>query len=85
MKNVAIEDVDIPSSENLEENVLSRELQEKVKKAVSSLPEHHRMVLILKHYQGLSYNEIGEILNCPVGTVKSRMYYALQELKSALA
>ncbi|HPZ10281.1 MAG TPA: sigma factor-like helix-turn-helix DNA-binding protein, partial [Candidatus Eremiobacteraeota bacterium] len=41
-------------------------------------------VLILKHYQNLSYNEIGEILNCPVGTVKSRMHYALMELKKAL-
>jgi len=81
VKKIDIEGIEVPSDENLEEIVEKQELQECVKKAVMALPESHRAVLILKHYQNLSYNEIGEILNCPVGTVKSRMHYALMELK----
>ena len=84
VKKVDIEDVDIPSSDNTEEKVEKEELEDRVKKAVMSLPQDHRAVLILKHYQGLSYNEISDILGCPLGTVKSRMHYGLIELKKAL-
>jgi RNA polymerase sigma-70 factor, ECF subfamily len=81
---VDIEDIELPSSENIEEKVEKNEIEEKVKKAVMSLPQDHRTVLILKHYQGLSYNEISEILGCPLGTVKSRIHYALIELRKTL-
>lgn len=56
-----------------------------VRQALKSLSKEHRLVFIMRHYQGLSYQEISEILNCPVGTVKSRMHYALEHLKSKLA
>ncbi len=55
-----------------------------VQRALKSLSKEHRLVFIMRHYQGLSYQEISEILNCPVGTVKSRMHYALEHLKSKL-
>ncbi len=84
VKKVDIEDIDIVSPENVEDKVEKDDLGRRVKKAVMSLPQDHRAVLILKHYQGLSYNEISEILGCPLGTVKSRMHYALIELKKAL-
>lgn len=84
VKKVDIEDIDIVSPENVEDKVEKDDLGRRVKKAVMSLPQDYRAVLILKHYQGLSYNEISEILGCPLGTVKSRMHYALIELKKAL-
>jgi len=62
-----------------------RELQTKIQQAVSGLPSDHRLIFLLKYYQGFSYEEIGELLQCPVGTVKSRVHTALVRLKSALS
>ena len=52
---------------------------------VLSLPEKQREVLILKEFEELKFKEIAEILDCPESTVKSRMYYGLNGLRSALA
>lgn len=51
---------------------------------LAKLPREKRMVLILKHYFGYSYEEIGKILGCPVGTVKSRMYYCMDFLQKQM-
>lgn len=83
-KNVELSS-DLPAQENIEEEVEKKEIQEKIKKAVRSLSDEHRAVFIMKHYQGLSYKEIARILDCPPGTVKSRMHYAIMELKKALS
>lgn len=56
-----------------------------VQKAVLSLPDAARAVLVLREYEGLSYHEIAEALDIPVGTVMSRLSYARQLLKSRLA
>ena len=61
-----------------------RELQSAVQKAVEALPEGEREVLLLSEYNGFKYAEISEILGIPVGTVKSRMFSAVQRLKEAL-
>lgn len=55
-----------------------------VRLAISHLSEEHRAVLILRHYQGLAYPEIGEALGIPVGTVKSRLHHALRGVKAEL-
>lgn len=55
-----------------------------VKMAISSLPEASRAVLVLKEYEGLSYQEIAEALDIPVGTVMSRLNYARRLLKEKL-
>lgn len=52
-----------------------------VQSALASLPDKLRIVLILSVYQGLTYAEISEILDIPVGTVKSRVFLALARLK----
>lgn len=51
---------------------------------LARLPQDKRAVLILKHYFGYNYQEISKILNCPVGTVKSRMYYCLEFLQKQM-
>ena len=61
-----------------------RELQSAVQKAVEALPEGEREVLLLSEYNGFNYAEISEILGIPVGTVKSRMFSAVQRLKESL-
>ncbi len=51
---------------------------------LQQLPELERSVLILAYYQGLSGKEIAEILNIPLGTVKSKLHYSLQKLQKWL-
>lgn len=51
---------------------------------LSQLSEDQRIAILLKHYYGYSYEEIGVILNIPTGTVKSRVAYGLRELRKEL-
>jgi len=61
------------------------ELSLAVESALSRLSGEQREAVVLKIYQGFKFEEIGEILSCPVSTVKSRLYTALDLLKEALA
>ncbi len=61
------------------------ELSIAVTTALGKLPEEQREAVILKIYQGFKFEEMAEILACPVSTVKSRLYTALDVLKSQLA
>jgi RNA polymerase sigma-70 factor (ECF subfamily) len=61
------------------------ELSIAVTTALAKLPEEQREAVILKIYQGFKFEEMAEILACPVSTVKSRLYTALDVLKSQLA
>jgi RNA polymerase sigma-70 factor (ECF subfamily) len=66
--------------------ILTRqETQDSLKRAIEQLPEEQKAVLILSEIQGLKYQEIGAILDIPVGTVKSRMHTAMEKLKEMLA
>ncbi len=56
-----------------------------VQNGLLEIPAEQREVLILKEYEGLKFKEIAEVLSCPESTVKSRMYYGLNGLRSALA
>jgi len=56
-----------------------------VQKAVLSLPDASRAVLVLREYEGMSYHEIADALEIPVGTVMSRLNYARKLLKDKLA
>jgi len=67
------------------EIVARRETQEALRQAIDRLPEEQKTVVILSELQGLKYQEIGEILEIPVGTVKSRMHTAMEKLKEMLA
>lgn len=61
-----------------------REVQSAVQKAIEALPDGERECLLLSEYNGFKYAEIAEVLGIPVGTVKSRMFSAVQRLKEAL-
>jgi RNA polymerase sigma factor (sigma-70 family) len=61
------------------------ELQEKLNEALLKLSETHRMVVVLHDIQGLSHEEIGRILGCNTGTVRSRLFYARQQLQAHLS
>jgi len=61
------------------------ELQEKLNIAMQKLSEPHRMVATLHDVQGLSHEEIAEIMDCNIGTVRSRLFYARQQLQAYLS
>ena len=61
------------------------ELQEKLNAALLKLSEPHRLVVVLHDVQGLSHEEIAEVMECNVGTVRSRLFYARQQLQGYLA
>ncbi len=61
------------------------ELQEKLNAALQKLSESHRMVVTLHDVQGLSHEEIAKIMDCNIGTVRSRLFYARQQLQSYLS
>ncbi len=61
------------------------ELQEKLNAAMQKLSESHRLVVTLHDVQGLSHEEIAEIMDCNVGTVRSRLFYARQQLQGWLS
>ena len=59
------------------------ERREQVRQRLGDLPEHLRSTVVLAYYQGLKYKEIAEILDIPVGTVKSRLHVAIARLQEA--
>ncbi len=61
------------------------ELQEKLNAALLKLSEVHRLVVTLHDVQGLSHEEIGKIMDCNTGTVRSRLFYARQQLQAYLS
>jgi RNA polymerase sigma-70 factor (ECF subfamily) len=62
----------------------SREDIQRVRRALDTLPPHWRMILVLREYQDLPYEEIAEILRVPLGTVRSRLARAREQLRLAL-
>ena len=63
-----------------ESNLLSQELATKVTEAVQSLPEDLRTAITLRELEGLSYEEIAVVMECPIGTVRSRIFRAREAI-----
>jgi len=71
-------------SDSPEKTVSRGNLQAAMKQALNQLSAEHREVMELAFYQELSYQEIAEIMQCPVNTVKTRMFYAKKKLQEVL-
>ena len=65
--------------------LIEKERAERVRQAVLALPPASRAVLVLREYEGLSYQEIADTLDIPVGTVMSRLSYARNRIRESLA
>ena len=61
------------------------ELQQKLNAAMQKLSEPHRLVVTLHDVQGLAHEEIAQIMDCNVGTVRSRLFYARQQLQATMS
>jgi RNA polymerase sigma-70 factor (ECF subfamily) len=71
--------------ESIEDLVARRELGRAVAKAMAMLPEEQRTAIVLKEYHGLTFQEIADLLDCPLSTVKTRLYQGLGVLRKQLA
>jgi len=71
-------------SETAEEGVEREERIEQIRHAIAELNEEHRGVLVLRDIDGCCYEEIAEMLDIPVGTVRSRLHRARMDLKTRL-
>jgi RNA polymerase sigma-70 factor (ECF subfamily) len=69
----------------VDESIPARERAEWIERALAQLPVEQRTALELCYYMGYSHDEIAQIMECPVNTVKTRMYYARQKMKVLLA
>jgi RNA polymerase sigma factor (sigma-70 family) len=77
--------VSLISEKTPRRDIALSELQEKLNAAMQKLSEDHRMVVTLHDVQGVSHEEIAKIMNCNIGTVRSRLFYARQQLQAMLS
>ena len=71
-------------TESIEELVARKEIGAAVAKAMALLPEEQRTAIVLKEYHGLTFQEIADMLDCPLSTVKTRLYQGLTVLRRQL-
>ena len=67
-----------------EGNILRDELSQRLEAALAGLPENHRAALMFREMDGLSYEQIAEVMGCPIGTVRSRIFRAREALGEEL-
>ncbi|MGH9410459.1 MAG: RNA polymerase sigma factor [Vicinamibacterales bacterium] len=71
-------------AESIEDLVARREIGQAVARAMADLPAEQRTAIILKEYHGLTFQEIADMLECPLSTVKTRLYQGLTVLRREL-
>ncbi len=67
-----------------ENELLSSEVQQTVHQAIEALPDDLRIAITLRELEGLSYEEISEAMECPIGTVRSRIFRAREAIEKEL-
>ena len=73
---------ELTSSETPEALLASKEIAVMVNAAMEALPEELRQAITLREIEGLSYEEIAEVMNCPIGTVRSRIFRAREAIST---
>jgi RNA polymerase sigma-70 factor, ECF subfamily len=71
-------------TESVEDLVSRREMSKAVSQAMAELPEEQRTAILMKEYHGLTFQEIADVLDCPLSTVKTRLYQGLSVLRRRL-
>lgn len=77
------EDV-VSDNQTPDAELLSRQIAETVNRAIEALPQDLRTAVTLREIEGLSYEEIAEAMNCPIGTVRSRIFRAREAIAQQL-
>ena len=69
---------------NPEDQLSGEQLKRVLQKALEDLPEELRVALMLREFDGLSYDEIAQIMDCPVGTVRSRIFRGRESIEKSI-
>jgi RNA polymerase sigma-70 factor (ECF subfamily) len=77
-------DLDGPRPDQPVERARDAEIARRVQEAIRGLTPDHQAVILLRELEGLSYEEISQVLDCPKGTVMSRLHYARRQLQARL-
>jgi len=72
-------------SESIEDLVARQDLSRVVERAMALLPEEQRTAIVLKEFHGLTFQEIADLVGCPLSTIKTRLYQGLTVLRRELA
>jgi len=72
------------SMETPEQQLSNEQIVAAIKTAIDKLPEEMRMAIMLREFEGLSYQEIAQAMDCPVGTVRSRIFRAREAIDNKL-
>jgi len=72
-----------PPVKTPEEALLKKERQNKIQEALGKLKDAHRTILVLREIEGLSYEELANVLQCSVGRIKSKLHEARMELRQS--
>jgi len=72
-------------AETPENNLFGHELAHVVKETLDGLPRELKTALVLREFDGMSYEEIAEVMECPVGTVRSRIFRAREALEARIS
>jgi len=72
------------SHEDSEKNLYNNQMMKSLQDGLDKLSPDHKAMIILREIDGMSYEEIAEIMNCKVGTVMSRLFYARKKLRNYL-
>ena len=72
-------------SESIEDLVARRDLVRSIERVMARLPEEQRTAIILKEHHGMTFQEIADLMGCPLSTVKTRLYQGLASVRRELA
>jgi len=74
-----LQDIGTPES-----NLMSQELEAVINQAINGLPQELKTAVTLREFEGLSYEDIAAVMECPVGTVRSRIFRAREAIEQAI-
>lgn len=85
-KEIPKEEIEVEeyADNSFEQNVSDNKIRDALVKAIEALPEAQSTVVKLAYFHDMGYREVAEVLDCPVDTVKTRMFHARRKLKSVL-
>jgi RNA polymerase sigma-70 factor (ECF subfamily) len=81
---IEVADERVAPAESVEDLVARKQMSEAVARAMEELPEEQRVAILLKEFHGLTFQEIADQLDCPLSTVKTRLYQGLSVLRRRL-
>ncbi|HDY84920.1 hypothetical protein LCGC14_1039360 [marine sediment metagenome] len=70
--------------ETPESNLISNELEQTIQQAIQDLPEDTATAIRLREFEGMSYEEIAQVMDCPIGTVRSRIFRAREAIEKQI-